>query len=1130
MSSSSLVGIVLVPGFITLLLLLVFSYLHYQTQRPYFRAWQCSWAFYCAHYVFEALVLTAYGTLNLALLARIAMIGTILCIQVSTHLIRDDSRWHWEYIATALLGGALAVWNTVEQSALKLPNLPHIALDALLGVVLLVCAYRFHIAGRRLHAFGHRMLGFALAVWGLLLVSHQFSGTTPEQMSAAGNFLGPLPQMLAGIAMVVVLFEDDRRLVQENALALSSIGIAHNQMLAPAEVAPRLESILDRVMALAHAERGAIAISSSWRSTLPVVARNMPASLTEALQKEGVAEALSDSATDAWGVTAVPLSPDASTPNAAVQNRWPRETFTTLRRTITAEEIDKLIVFSLRTPERNLGAIVLALHNGRRLAPMLARMLAGLSTQLAVTLENFVLMQDAQRRTMEYRLLTEIGKAISSHLDPDQVLKTIHTGLGQLFETDTFYVAFADDGTVRYEFEVVEGVLQPKHWLPAGTTVTDHVLRTGKPLLIRSRMDEIRKELGLTTLRRGARCYCGVPIFMGGKAAGVMAALSYKREFAYDTRDLEILETAAGQVAVAMENARVFASEQKRVTYLDFLNKISRLAISSQDAEAMLAEIMLEIDAAFRFDHVGIGILDYTTKEIEIKAEAGNNGTAGRRIPLGSGIIGRSARGNECILLRDIRTYQMTLLPDARSAMCLPLTYGDSMLGVLNIENRMPDSFPEQEAAILRTLADLLATALHNALVFQTLEQQSMTDSLTGVKTRRFFLDAMQSEWKRASRSGRPFSVVLMDLDRFKHVNDTLGHLEGDLVLARVGRLLEQKCRQSNVVARYGGDEFVVLMPETGLEQARVLAERLRLWIASDALLQEHNITGSFGLGSYPLHGSSAQDILRVADAGMYVSKHAGGNRVCTAEEIVEPESALLQREVLQAYVEGVMRRDDSGPESLEELVSTLKKMAASMDNNPAPLMDSILALSRAAETREMHAAGHGEFVARYAQLLAREAGLSDDDARELGFAARVHDVGKIVVPERILCKPGLLSLEEEALLKAHAVAGARIVSAIPGNNRLVKVIRHHHERVDGTGYPDELVGEAIPIGARILRIADAFVQMTSERPFAAARQPSEAVDILRAGADRQFDARLVEVFASCVERELRRTGAGRVS
>jgi two-component system cell cycle response regulator len=168
-----------------------------------------------------------------------------------------------------------------------------------------------------------------------------------------------------------------------------------------------------------------------------------------------------------------------------------------------------------------------------------------------------------------------------------------------------------------------------------------------------------------------------------------------------------------------------------------------------------------------------------------------------------------------------------------------------------------------------------------------------------GIKTRRFFFEVLSSELKRASRSGHPISVVLIDLDKFKAVNDTKGHLEGDLVLARVGRLLEQRCRQSNVVARYGGDEFIILMPETGVEQAQILAERLRLWIGQDPTLSEHRITGSFGVGSFPVHGFSMEDIIRVADAGMFVSKFAGGDRVSTAEPRVKPPAADSDASVL---------------------------------------------------------------------------------------------------------------------------------------------------------------------------------------------------------------------------------------
>jgi len=454
------------------------------------------------------------------------------------------------------------------------------------------------------------------------------------------------------------------------------------------------------------------------------------------------------------------------------------------------------------------------------------------------------------------------------------------------------------------------------------------------------------------------------------------------------------------------------------------------------------------------------------------------------------------------------------VLPDSCAVLCIPITYGEKLQGILNVESQSEDAFTPQDVLVMKTLADLLATALHNAFVFQQLQQQSITDGLTGIKTRRFFWEALTSEWKRASRSGRPFSVVLVDLDKFKEVNDTKGHLEGDLVLARVGRLLEQKCRQSNVVARYGGDEFIILMPETGIEQAQILAERLRLWISTDPMLQEQHITGSFGVGSFPVHGFSVEDIIRIADAGMYISKHKGGDCVSTAEEFAEGETAAMQRQLISGYIEGFLHREHTGPEHLEELLTTLKKMCGdNEDRNFMVLREAIETLTRAAESRELNSSGHGEMVAHYCEVIARSMRLSPEDVADLAYAARVHDVGKIFVPERTLNKSGPLTDDEFYILKMHARVGAEILSTIPGSENIQKAVEHHHEAFDGTGYPARLRGEEIPLWGRVLAIADAYVNMTTDRSFAAAKTSEQALTELEKLSGTRYDGMLVRIL-----------------
>jgi len=869
-----------------------------------------------------------------------------------------------------------------------------------------------------------------------------------------------------------------------------------------------------------QARRAVICITERWRATLPSVQRGFSPEFINKLEKTGAGEYICELTYRRGGVFTFRNVAEMSEPLPA----FPGSRFEQFRQVLGEENIRNVTAVSLQTREHNFGVVMFPHAERRMFGASNLRLLTGLALQIGLTLENYVVVHNTQRRTKEYELLTQIGQAISSHLDQDEVLRTIQKELGRIFDTTDFYVAFQEGDEIRFEYEVEQGKILPKRTRKIDVGLTEYVIRTGQPLLIRSDLEETRKRLNTSYIpERPAKCFCAAPIFLGGKPAGVMAVRNTEREFVFEQPDLEIMQTAAGQVSVAVENARLFAEEQRRSRQLAFINNISKTAISSEDSEQMLSEIVTEIQKNFRFDHIGIGIFDYATKDIEMKAEAGVTANSlGRRIPLGVGIVGRVARTGESALLQAAGEGRLQgILPDARAVLCIPINYSESLMGILNVESRREDAFTPQDVLIMKTLADLLATALHNAFVFQKLQTQSITDGLTGIKTRRFFWEALSSEWKRASRSGRPFSVVLVDLDKFKEVNDSMGHLEGDLVLARVGRLLEQKCRQSNVVARYGGDEFIILMPETGVEQAQVLAERLRLWLATDPMMSEHQITGSFGVASFPVHGYSAEDIIRQADAGMYVSKHAGGDRVSVAEEFTEGEASAVRRQLISGYIEGFLQREHTGPEHLDELVLTLKRLATEDEENTVEvLQEAIEALAHAAEAREGGNSGYGEMTAHYCEIIARALRLVPEEIADLSYTARVHNVGQLFVPERILNKPGPLTDDEFYLVKVHPRIGGEIVGTLPNSDKMRNAIEHHHEAFDGSGYPNALRGEEIPLWSRILAIADAYVNMTTERSMTAAKTSQQAMAELEKLSGIQFDGMLVRILARELKEE----------
>ena len=330
---------------------------------------------------------------------------------------------------------------------------------------------------------------------------------------------------------------------------------------------------------------------------------------------------------------------------------FPGGRFTQFRQVLTEERIYNVTAVSLQTREHNFGVILFP-HAARRMfGTSNLRLLIGLALQIGLTLENYVVMHDAQRRTKEFALLTEIGQAISSRLDQDEILQTVKKELGQIFETSNFYIAFQEGDEIRFELEMEKGETLPKRSRKVANGLTEYMIRSGQPLLIRAELEKTRERLGVTFVPpRPAKCFCGAPILLGGRPAGVMAAMNTDREYVFEQRDLEVMQTAAGQVSVAVENARLFAEEQRRSRQFAFLNNISKTAISSEDSEQMLADIVGHIQKNFSFDHIGIGILDYVTKDIEIKAEAGITAQAlGKRIPLGVGILGRVARTGESV-------------------------------------------------------------------------------------------------------------------------------------------------------------------------------------------------------------------------------------------------------------------------------------------------------------------------------------------------------------------------------------------------------------------------------------------------------------------------------------------------
>ena len=410
----------------------------------------------------------------------------------------------------------------------------------------------------------------------------------------------------------------------------------------------------------------------------------------------------------------------------------------------------------------------------------------------------------------------------------------------------------------------------------------------------------------------------------------------------------------------------------------------------------------------------------------------------------------------------------------------VPVRIDGRLWGAVSAVDSVAGGFEPDARERLGRAAELVELAIVNAEVRRRLAEQASSDPLTGLANHRVFHERLQEEVARAQRHHRPLALAVIDLDHFKRVNDLHGHQTGDRVLCEVAGRLSAHVRGGDLFARVGGEEFAWLMPETDDLAAFSVAERARASVATLGLGEVGRLTVSAGVCDLETAGT-AGELFRFADEALYLAKSHG-------------------RDVTFRY-------SREAAESAQALRS---------DNERSAALLALEALARAVDARDPHESMHSERVAELAERIALAAGWTAADARSLRQTALLHDVGKIGAADDVLAKPGPLTGDERARMTGHAELGERMAAGALTDVQL-SWIRGHHERWDGGGYPDGLVGDEIPEGACFICIADAWDAMTSPRVYSSALSPDEALEEVRRNAGLQFSPVAADALAQVV-------------
>lgn len=453
---------------------------------------------------------------------------------------------------------------------------------------------------------------------------------------------------------------------------------------------------------------------------------------------------------------------------------------------------------------------------------------------------------------------------------------------------------------------------------------------------------------------------------------------------------------------------------------------------------------------------------------------------------------------DECLLMSEFRrtTAYKSMWEAEKRALeeldveCLaPLKDKDSLVGIVLLSAKEKNHrYSYEDLNFLASVNSISSIAVKNSRLYERAYLEARTDELTGLLNRKYFYETLQQAYDEHRDQG--LSLIILNLDDFKLYNQLYGNKEGDLALQKVARLIQASVGEHGFVARYSGKEFAIILPGYDLLAAKELAENIRRQIldmnkaATDYTLKVLTVSG--GVCAIPYAAATVKELIDNADMAVYHVKHNGKN-------------AIL------AYTTGDYRMEKS------------PGVPADKHSAYSEYESTIYALTAAIDTKDHYTFNHSNSVAYYATELSRAIQLNPEHIDMIREAALLHDIGKIGIPEHILNKPGSLTDDEYEIMKSHVENSIGIIRHLPSLDYVIPSVIGHHEHFDGRGYPRRIAGEDIPLGARILCIADSFDAMVSERSYKQAYPLEKALDILEEEAGRQFDPKLVPVFIELI-------------
>jgi diguanylate cyclase (GGDEF)-like protein len=446
-----------------------------------------------------------------------------------------------------------------------------------------------------------------------------------------------------------------------------------------------------------------------------------------------------------------------------------------------------------------------------------------------------------------------------------------------------------------------------------------------------------------------------------------------------------------------------------------------------------------------------------------------------------------------------------------KSATLVPMFHaGNFKASLCMISSTKEKPLPRADMNMVTDLADRVAVVVSHTELFAQVERQAVTDPMTGLFNRRYFEEQLFKEIDRYQRFGHAFAFIMVDLDFLKKINDTLGHQYGDIAIKHIANVLKRNVRDVDTVGRFGGEEFVVLLPETDMVSARMVADRICLAIREKPVEGVGTITASLGLAAFPHDAQEGEKLFELVDQAMFLAKRRGRNQVCSVSGDLLPtlaESGELISEFQDRSIQPKFADFPAPPLDLGVVAE-------------GGLLGILTEISKKIEERDLYTNDRSARAFEYATKIGKKLNFSKERTEVVALAVALSNLGKINISPQILQKPGPLSAEEMAIIKNAPRTAAKFLEPAKILQKIAPIVETYHEHWDGSGYPSGLKGEDIPMEARVVSLIDAYVAMTSDRPYRKGMSKSEVIQQIQLGSGTKWDARIVKIFLSLLNSE----------